>query len=74
MQKEHLIDIDSDFKKLENSVIDELRKENAMLHSKIEKKESISEKVKKAKEKSKTQISNSPRRDPIKNDRDGEAL
>lgn len=74
MQKEHLIDIDSDFKKLENSVIDELRKENAMLHSKIDKKESISEKVKKAKEKSKTQISNSPCRDPIKNDRDGKAL
>lgn len=74
MQKENLIDIDSDFKKLENSVIDELRKENAILHSKIEKKKSISEKVKKAKEKSKTQNSNSPCRDPIKNDRDGKAL
>lgn len=74
MQKENLIDIDSDFKKLENSVIDELRKENADLHSQIEKKESISEKVKKAKEKSKTQNLNSPCRDPIKNDRDGKAL
>ena len=74
MQKEHLIDIDSDFKKLENSVIDELRKENAMLHSKMEKKESISEKVKKAKEKSKTQNSNSPCRDHLKNEMDGKAL
>lgn len=74
MQKEHLIDIDSDFKKLENSVIDELRKENAMLHSKIEKKESISEKVKKAKEKSKEQISNSLGSDPLLKKRDCHTL
>lgn len=74
MQKENLIDIDSDFKKLENSVIDELRKENADLHSKIERKESISEKARKAKEKSKMQISNGRGRDHLNNEMDGSTL
>lgn len=54
MKKENLIEVDSDFTKLENSVIDEMRKENIELRSKIseiEKKESISEKVKTSKHK-----------------------
>lgn len=74
MQRENLIDIDSDFKKLENSIINELRKENSMLYSKLEKRESISEKAKKAKEKAKEQNLNSRSRDPLKIERNGSAL
>lgn len=54
MKKEKLIDMDSEFTKLENSVIDEMRKANIELRSKIseiEKKESISEKVERVIEK-----------------------
>ena len=74
MQRENLIDIDSDFKKLENSIINELRKENSMLYSKLEKRESIAEKAKKAKEKAKEQNLNSRSRDPLKIERNGSAL
>lgn len=77
MAKEELIDMDSDFYKLENSVINELKEENIKLQSKIEKfekKESISDKVEKAKEKAQEQVLNGRGRDPFKIERDCSTL
>lgn len=63
MLDKNLIEMDTDFKKLENTVISDLREENKKLHLKInnlEKKESIADKINKAKDKAnkQTQVKN----------------
>lgn len=58
MLDKNLIEMDSDFNKLENTVISDLREENKKLHLKInnlEQKESIENKINKAKDKAKEQ-------------------